>query len=145
MVIGKNLTTAEKKKIVIEWGNVHFGDTKGALQRLSKDEKAVEKYLVDNLKERKRTYFLEMNIKWIIAKPPFFTSTQIFEKAGIEGRTKRCDILCEMGSVKKKKSPRKPSFSKANVLKYQNWTSTFLKQFSQTNLEWHLMDLMDEP
>ena len=37
---GKDTTAAEKQKIrVTEWGNVHFGDIKGALQRSSKEYK----------------------------------------------------------------------------------------------------------
>ena len=47
-----------------------------------------------------------------------------------------------MGSVKKKKSPRKPSLSKANVLKYQNWTSTFSKAIF-TDKSWVTFDGTD--
>lgn len=91
----------------------------------------------------------ECNLKWVIAKQPLLTSTQNFEKAGIEGvkKDKRWRILCELGSVKK--SPRQSLLTKANILNCQNWAKKNMKiDFSKlifTNLKWHLIDQVDGP
>ena len=63
----------------------------------------------------------ECKLKQVIVTQPLLTIGQIFEKAGIEGikKNKRCRILCELGSVKKK-SPIQ-LVTKANILKCQNW------------------------
>ena len=52
-------------------------------------------------------------------KQPLLTSVQIFEKGGIEGvKDKRCWILCELESVKKKKS-KQLSLAKASKLSFK--------------------------
>ena len=57
-------------------------------------------------------------------KSLLLTRAQIFEKAGM--KDKSCEILHELGSVRKK-SPWQPQLPKANILKYQNLVKKYLK------------------